>query len=404
MNIVVVGGGAAGFFGAVVCAEAYPHARLIVLEKSAKVLAKVRVSGGGRCNVTHACFDPKLLVQNYPRGAQALLGPFHRFQPRDTVEWFESHGVALKTQSDGCLFPQSNKSQTIIELFIGLAKKAGVDVRTNAMIASVERNGSSGFCLSLQSGERIICDRLLMTTGSDPQGYQWAQDLGHCIEPPVPSLFTFTVPDNRLKGLAGLVMKNAQVRLVGTSLCQTGPILVTHWGLSGPAILKLSAWGARVFHERGYQARIQINWAGFDLDIIQRDMRRFKTFYPKKTIAAHRLFDLPHRLWESLVRAAGINEEQRWADLKKTQMIQLANEVFEGVYNVTGRSTFQEEYVTCGGVRLNEVNFKTMESRVCPGLYFAGEILDIDGMTGGFNFQNAWTTAWVAAHAMGQAV
>lgn len=401
---VVVGGGAAGFFGAIALAEAAPGVGVLLLEKSRTLLAKVRVSGGGRCNVTHACFDPALLVKNYPRGGPALRGPFSRFQSRDTVDWFTSRGVPLKTEEDGRLFPVSDNSETIVDCLTREAAKTGVRVRTEVEIVSIGRPEPERFSVSLSNGENIPCRRVLLATGSDRRAYRWAQTLGHRIAPPVPSLFTFNVPqDPRLKDLAGISVDNARVGIVGTELAQTGPVLITHWGLSGPAVLKLSAWGARTFFEAGYKARLEIHWrAGKDPEKIARELRDMKSGYARRLIAAHAGFGLPQRLWERLAAASGIAPERRWADVSAKELNRFTEELSAGIYLMRGKGIFKEEFVTCGGVDLDEVNFKTMESRVCPGLYFAGEILDIDGVTGGFNFQSAWTTAWLAGKAMAE--
>ena len=403
-SVVVVGGGAAGYFGAVACAENVPGRRVLLLEKGTELLAKVRVSGGGRCNVTHACFDPALLVKNYPRGGKALRGPFTRFQPRDTEAWFNARGVRLKTEPDGRMFPVTDRSETIVECLQNAAAKAGVQVWTGVAIRSIVRTDKV-FLLSLADGKNITCPRLLLATGGGRDGYRWAADLGHRIEPPIPSLFTFNIPgDPRLKGLAGVSVENARISVQGMALHQTGPLLVTHWGFSGPAALKLSSWGARTLHDAGYKARVEVRWSAEGTEeSVSRDLRSIKAANPKKQIVSHTSFGLPRRLWESLTAAAGIAPDRRWADATAEELGRLAKEISAGVYAMDGKSVFKEEFVTCGGVSLDEVDFRTMESRRCPGLYFAGEILDVDGVTGGFNFQNAWTTGWLAGRAMAAA-
>jgi len=395
-----VGGGAAGFFAAVACAEARPGARVTIFERAGAVLSKVKISGGGRCNVTHACFDPKRLVQAYPRGGQALLGPFHRFQPRDTVDWFQKRGVALKTEPDGRMFPVTDQSQTIIDCLTEAARAAGVDVRRDARLLSVAREGT-GFVLALDAGERISCRRLLLATGSGRQGYQWAGDLGHTVVPPVPSLFSFQIADERLKGLAGISVQNGAALLAGTDLRQAGPLLITHGGLSGPAVLKLSAWGARALHAVNYKTELRVNWLGLHPEEVEAALRRQKTGHPRKTVGTGGPFDIPGRLWERLAQAADC-AETRWGDLPKAALERLTRELTNGAYAVQGKYPFKDEFVTCGGVALEEVDFRTMESRKYPGLYFAGEILDVDGITGGYNFQNAWTTGYLAGRAMGE--
>lgn len=402
LSVVVIGGGAAGFFGAIACAEAHPGTQVTLLERGSQFLAKVRISGGGRCNVTHACFDPKRLVQHYPRGGQALLGPFHRFQPRDTVDWFESRGVKLKTEPDNRMFPVTDKSQTIIDCLTSAAQAARVDCRTNAFIVSINKAVGSGFTLTLQDGAVITCDKLLLATGSNPQGHDWVRSLGHTLSPPVPSLFTFTIPDARLQGLSGLSVEKAVLTIPGTPLKQTGPLLITHWGLSGPAVLKLSAWGARILHDKDYKAELRVNWLNQTPDEIQTLLQETKLQNPKKTILAHFPFKLARRLWERFVQTVLVSSDQRWADLSKIQAARLTETLSSSAYQIQGKSPFKEEFVTCGGVPLDEVNFKTMESRLCPGLFLAGEILDIDGITGGFNFQSAWTTSHIAGQSMGE--
>ncbi|MBF2073110.1 MAG: NAD(P)/FAD-dependent oxidoreductase [Synechococcales cyanobacterium C42_A2020_086] len=412
LKVIVIGGGAAGFFAAVVCAEAHPHAQVMLLEAGRRPLSKVRISGGGRCNVTHACFDPAALVQFYPRGGRALRGAFSRFQPQDTVAWFAQRGVALKTEADGRMFPITDDSETIVQCLQQAAQQASVEVRTAAIVTRVARTQPTpGFEVHLKSGECLRCDRLLLATGSSPQGYQIAQQLGHTLEPPVPSLFTFTIADPMtelpLSDLAGIAVDPVQVRLTVPGcqpLQQTGAVLITHWGLSGPAILKLSAWGARLLHESHYQAALQINWLPrLKPDVVRQHLLDAKHQHPKRLIGTHCPFSLSRRLWHYLITRAGITANSRWADFSKAALHRLIIELTQGRYALQGKGIFKEEFVTCGGVRLSEVNFKTMESRCCPGLYFAGEILDIDGVTGGFNFQSAWTTGWLAGHAMGQA-
>ncbi len=327
MELIVIGGGAAGVFGAISAKEANPHREVVLLEKSAVLLAKVKVSGGGRCNVTHACFDPKLLVKNYPRGEKELLGPFHKFGPKETIEWFASRGVKLKTEKDGRMFPVTDSSETIISCLLNTAKKLGVEIRTRQKIENVEEFKGK---------------KLLLATGSSPDGYRWAKAFGHTIQSPVPSLFTFNVPTSPLKELSGVVVANVEVSVGPFS--QTGPLLITHFGFSGPVIIKLSAWAARYLHEKNYNTDFTIYW--------------------------------PEELPKSLLKIKDLPT----------------------VYRIEGKTTNKEEFVTCGGVTLKEVDFRTMESKIHPGLHFAGEILDIDGVTGGFNFQNAWTTGKLAGN------
>lgn len=404
LQIIIIGGGAAGFFSAIASATTYPHAQVTILEAGRKPLTKVRISGGGRCNVTHHCFDPAQLIQNYPRGGKALRGAFSRFQPQNTVAWFKERGVKLKTESDGRMFPVTDNSQTIIDCLFHQAQQAGVKLQTASIVTAV--NTTEGrFTVSLKTGEILKCDRLLLATGSNPLGYRFATNLGHTIEPPVPSLFTFNLTDSPWQHLAGVSVEKVCLRLVHSGkqkLEQTGPLLITHWGISGPAVLKLSAWGARVLYQNHYHLPLLINWLpDYNLETIRQQLLEVKKQYPRRQIISWCPFSLPKRLWQCLVNLAGIEEQVSWNQLSKIALNKLAQALIQGHYQITGKGVFKEEFVTCGGVRLKEVNFKTMESKQCPGLYFAGEILDIDGVTGGFNFQSAWTTGWLAGQAMG---
>jgi predicted Rossmann fold flavoprotein len=401
LDVVVVGGGAAGFFAAIACAEKNPATRVTLLERSSSVLAKVKVSGGGRCNVTHACFDPARLVQFYPRGGQALRGPFSRFQPRDTMEWFESRGVRLKTEADGRVFPVSDDSQTILDCLITQAQRARVAVLLNVNVKTIKKSPEGAFSIELASGETWTGRRLILATGSSPLGWECAQKLGHTIEPPVPSLFTFTIHDKRLEGLSGVTLAQARVSIEGGDMAQEGPLLITHTGISGPAVLKLSAWSARLFYAKNYQTQIRIQWdAALTADQWTQALRQLRTDSPKKMVAvASGPIRLPQRLWARLVAAAQIPAGTRWSDLSNAHLLRLTQELDAGLYAMRGKSAFKEEFVTCGGVRLKEVDFRTMESKLCKNLFFAGEALDVDAVTGGFNFQNAWTTGWLAGQA-----
>ena len=404
-QIIVVGGGAAGFFGAIACAEANPAAVVTIYEATAHLLSKVKVSGGGRCNVTHACFEPRELVKRYPRGARELLGAFSRWQPRDTVAWFEARGVQLKTEEDGRMFPVTDSSQTIVDCLMSAAEKAGVRIRLRTGVKRVEL-GSPSFQLELTTGETVSCDRVLFATGGNKSniGFEVARSFGHTIELPVPSLFTFNIEDARLKDLPGVAVEEAITEIVGTKLKERGPLLVTHWGMSGPAVLKLSAWGARVLHDSEYKFKLRVNWAPqFNAETLRAELDRARANNPKKQLGTWCPVGLPARLWEKLLGAAGIKLETQWAVVPGAALRALAAQIVEGEFSVSGKSTFKEEFVTCGGVKLSEVDFKTMESRLVPGLHFAGEVLDIDGITGGFNFQSAWTTGWLAGQAMAAA-
>ncbi len=406
LTVIVVGGGAAGFFGAIACAAAHPHTRVILLEAGRDPLTKVRISGGGRCNVTHACFDSLQLTRYYPRGGKALRGAFTRFQAKDTVDWFTRRGVNLKTEADGRMFPTTDNSATIVNCLMQAAERGKVQLKTEAKVSDIQFIGAEEkpqFQVILKSGEQLTGDRLLLATGSQPIGYQLAKKLGHKIIPPVPSLFTFKIKDKRLQDLAGVAVTTAQVQLPLGKLEQTGPVLITHWGLSGPAVLKLSAWGARFLQECSYQTPLKINWLPqMNSEELRQLLLNTKSQYPKKTIATYCPVEIPRRFWQKLVESIGIQSQQKWAELSKKQLHQFIQELTQGQYKILGKGIFKEEFVTCGGVSLKQVNFKTMESRCCRGLYFAGEILDIDGITGGFNFQNAWTTGWLAGQGMGQ--
>ena len=416
MKIGVIGGGAAGFFGAIAAADANPKAQVLLFEAGRETLAKVKISGGGRCNVTHGCFEPATLVQYYPRGGKVLRGVFSRFQPKDTIAWFELRGVKLKTEPDGRLFPTTDDSGTIVDCLMDEADRVRVKVKTSAGVKSVQRS-ATGFSIEMRNGETIQCDRILLATGSSAQGYQMARELGHSVIPTVPSLFTFNVRDRRLEGLAGVSVPDAMVKLqpaldanlgvnlgvnLGAKLEQSGPLLVTHWGLSGPAVLKLSAWGARALYELHYKTTLTVNWLPQSKpEGLRAELMKVKTQLAKKSVGPNCPVILPRRLWESLIAAAGIPSELRWSDVSKVMLTALLKELLQGEYAITGKGVFKDEFVTCGGVDLKEVDFKTMESRVCPGLYFAGEVLDIDGVTGGFNFQSAWSTGWIAGQAIG---
>jgi len=441
----VAGGGAAGFFAAITCAEAAPGTEVIVLEKGPQFLSKVRISGGGRCNVTHACFDARELAERFPRGGQALIGPFRRFQAQDTVEWFESRGVKLKTEEDGRMFPITDSSQTIIDCLVNAAKRAGVKLVTGRGVDEVRRigfgsfgapggvgagresertfpphpgplprgegdptaafEGNGGFELRLSNSEILQCDRLLLATGgcrTVAMG-RLAESLGHTLEPGVPSLFTFHIELDWLRNLAGVSVKNVEASVSGTKLRQRGALLVTHWGLSGPVILRLSAWGARELQALDYKFPLQVNWLPeFNENEIHDELNRRHKEQPGRLVVNVPIGSLAARLWEQLVLSASIPRGLCWAELSRANRHDLVQKMQRTEFAVTGKSLNKEEFVTCGGVKLDEVNFKTMESRSCPGLHFAGELLDIDGITGGFNFQAAWTTGWIAGKAMAQ--
>ncbi|HRB71552.1 MAG TPA: NAD(P)/FAD-dependent oxidoreductase [Flavobacterium sp.] len=394
-DVIIIGGGAAGFFTAINIAENNSKLKIAILERGKEVLSKVRVSGGGRCNVTHACFIPNELVKFYPRGEKELKGPFHQFCSGDTIEWFERHGVELKIEDDGRMFPVTDSSQTIIDCFQLAVKKLGIDVLTGQSVQSLFRGEDYWKVETTQ--ETFKTSKIVMATGSNPKMWEMMQTLGHSIVPPVPSLFTFNIKDPRIKDLMG-VSAQATVKVKDSRLQASGPLLITHWGMSGPGILRLSAWGARELFAKNYQFVLQVNWLN-DLDFEETAelLRELKMEHAKKVIVKKSPFDFPNRLWESLVLASGISAETKWADLSRKQLDDLATQLVNGSYPVNGKSTFKEEFVTAGGIDLKEINFKTMESKIVPDLYFAGEILDIDAITGGFNFQNAWTGGFLVA-------
>ena len=400
-KIVVVGGGAAGFFGAIAAAESGPHDRVVILEKGPRTLSKVRISGGGRCNVTHSCFDPRELSQRYPRGARALIGAFHRFGPTDTVAWFENRGVRLKTEADGRMFPVTDSSQTIIDCLTSAAEKSGVRVLMSTALSTIQKRPDGGFLLDLSNGERMDCERLLWAGGGcRPEGHP-AVALGHSLMPPVPSLFTFQIDTPWLRDLPGISVASAQVSVPGTDLKERGPLLITHTGLSGPVVLRLSAWGARDLHGLRYEFPLRINWLPqTNRDFLIEELQARRESSGGQTILRTRWNPLPARLWESLVIQSGILPDTKWARLSRAEALNLATLLTSTELPVRGKSTHKEEFVTCGGIPLPEVDFKTMGSRIVPGLHFAGEALDIDGITGGFNFQAAWTTGWIAGNAM----
>ena len=391
-DVVVIGGGAAGFFAAIRAASL--GKKVTICEKSLKPLAKVRISGGGRCNVTHACFDPKELTQNYPRGSFELRGPFSRFQPKDTVSWFEERGVSLKTEEDGRMFPITDSSQTIVDCLQRECAKNGVTLRLGAAVEGIVPE-ANGFTLKLSGQDSIQCSKLILATGSNRSILELARGLGHTIVPCVPSLFTFNIANFGLKSLAGVSVQQAKVKVLG--LERTGPLLITHWGFSGPAVLKLSAFGARLLFEKNYKAELTVDWQA-DLAIEEKEklLQQVKAEHAKKQIGNVCPFRLANSLWRALLAHAGIDDASRLADLSRESARKLVDQLHRMSFQIDGQTTYKEEFVTAGGIRLDEVNFKTMHSKIVPNLFFAGEILDIDGITGGFNFQNAWTSGWIA--------
>lgn len=404
MNVAVIGGGAAGFFSAITAKEFHPDARVTLFEKSKKLLSKVKISGGGRCNVTNGCSSISTLAKAYPRGGKKLKKAFAHFHTKHAMEWFESRGVPLIIQDDDCVFPVSQDSQSIIDCFLRQAKKMGIQIKTSAGVSAIEKK-NNGLALIFQgtTSESAFFDKVIVATGGSPKrsGLAWLEALGHLIEDPVPSLFTFNMPSESVRNLMGVVAEPAITSVEGEKLKADGPLLITHWGMSGPAILKLSAFGARALNEKNYEFGVLVNWTGIAdhqkiksqlIDIIQREK--------DKHLSNYRPFDLPKRLWHFLIERMELPTDKKWSELGQKGFHKILNGLTHDRYQVKGKTTFKEEFVTCGGVSLDSINFKTMQSKVCPNLYFAGEVLDIDGITGGYNFQAAWTTGFIAGQLM----
>jgi predicted Rossmann fold flavoprotein len=401
-DAIIAGGGPAGFFAAIRCAELNPKLKILILEKASQTLGKVIISGGGRCNVTHACFEPAKLITYYPRGGNELRGAFTRFQPQDTIQWFESRGVKLKTESDGRIFPITDDSNTIANCLRESAKNAGVKVQIGTNLLKVEKSQKGGFRLEVRKEAKVSyleTKKLLIATGSDRKILSNIESLGHKIIDPVPSLFTFNIKDKRIEGLAGVSVEHAKLKM--DSITTQGALLITHWGLSGPAVLRCSAWGAQILFDKKYASPLTVNWLGdytFDsaLEVLQRN-KEWKENARKKVSTQPAFSQIPLRLWKQLTEFIG---DKNWGDLSKTELRKLAEELTTGEFMIQGKGIFKEEFVTCGGVNLKEVDFKTMQSLVVENLFFAGEVLDIDGITGGFNFQSSWTTGWLAGNAI----
>lgn len=398
-KVIIIGGGAAGFFAAITIAETNPNLEVIILEKGKNILQKVKISGGGRCNVTHACFDPKELSEFYPRGKKELLGPFHQFMTHDTMEWFEKRGVNLKIEADNRVFPVSNSSQTIVDCLVNAAEKANVALKLSQKVESISKENNQYKIKT--SSDNFIADKLVIATGSSPIFWDLITKLDHTIIQPVPSLFTFKINDKRIKEIPGVSVSNATVKLVGSNFKSSGPLLITHWGISGPAVLKLSAFEARFLAEKNYQYNVIVNWLSRPFNKVLDHLKALKKEHQKKKVVLKPIFqEIPKRLWENLILASEIKIEQRWADISNKQLENLANQLTNTVFNANGKSTFKEEFVTAGGVDLKEINFKRFESKIHDNLFFAGEVLNIDGVTGGFNFQNAWTGGYIAGISM----
>ncbi|MCR9226221.1 MAG: NAD(P)/FAD-dependent oxidoreductase [Flavobacteriaceae bacterium] len=417
-DVIIVGGGAAGFYAAIQMAERSPQLNIAIFERGKTVLSKVKVSGGGRCNVTHGEFLPKELTTNYPRGEKELLGPFHTYAPMDVMAFFQERGVPLKIEDDGRVFPKSDSSQSIIDCLVGEVERLGVKVLKNSSVRTINKT-DEGWQITTMN-KHYLAKKLLLTTGSNPKIWKQLENLGHQIVAPVPSLFTFNINDKRIQGIQGIstyatveVLPRKTFHIDKKSLnlkskikeepilFSDGPLLITHWGLSGPAILKLSAWGANILHDYNYSFRIKVNWLpDYTTESMEAYLKELKEVEARKTIARTNLTELPKRLWKRLVEAANIAPDERWGDINKEQLMALAEQLTASSFKVEGKSTFKEEFVTAGGVDLKEINFKTFESKLHPNLYLAGEIINVDAITGGFNFQNAWTGAYIAAKAI----
>jgi predicted Rossmann fold flavoprotein len=405
-TLIVTGGGAAGFFCAVNAARMRPGLKVILLEKTSKLLSKVKVSGGGRCNVTHALFEINEMSRRYPRGQNFVKRSFHNFFTTDTINWFKERSVNIKAEEDGRMFPVTDSSQSIIDCLIGDANKYGVEIRMNAEVKEV-RNVDEGFELTLANGQLLRSDFVCIACGGYPKSsmFEWLLKLGHTIAEPVPSLFTFNLPKHPITQLMGVSVPKARVKINGTKLVEEGPVLITHWGLSGPAVLKLSAWGARELYAREYRFRVQVNWLpSFNEQTLKNELQEFRTTVSTKKIINHNFGGLPNRLWQFLLEQSGIDGETRFAALPAKLENALIKNIVDYTVEVTGKTTYKEEFVTAGGINLSEVDAHTMMSRKHPNLFFAGEILDVDGVTGGFNFQHAWTSGWVAAKAVAEGV
>ena len=401
-----MGGGAAGFFAAIACARANPENEILIFERGSHFLTKVRISGGGRCNVTHAWEEAREFTTRYPRGARELMAALHRFDANDTATWFETRGARLKTERDGRMFPTTDSSATIIDCLMREAESAGVKLFARRGIERIDHTDSGQFVLTDSNGDTLICDRVLLSTGGarNAASAQLARSLGHTLEPAVPSLFTFQTGEEWLRSLPGIAVADVEASVAGTRLRERGPLLITHDGVSGPVVLRLSAWGARTLHELDYRFSLHVNWLP-DIPTAQLagEFQVRRQTEPNRLVINSPIAPLPARLWEQFALSAGVGVETRWTNLTRTQTLGLTNSLTRTRLSINGKSLNKDEFVTCGGVRRREVNFQTMESRLTPHLYFAGELLDLDGITGGFNFQAAWTTGWIAGHAMADA-
>lgn len=399
MKVAVIGGGAAGFFAAIHAKENFPHAQVTIFEKSKKILAKVKVSGGGRCNVTNGCTSITELSRAYPRGEKKMRKAFSIFNTKHTMEWFEKRGVELVIQDDNCVFPVSQNSQTIIDCFLNETRRLGVVIKTESPVTGIKSLDTAEIELQFRADNSVVFDKVIVATGGSPkrQGLDWLADLGHEIEEPVPSLFTFNMPHENVTELMGIVVEETITKIQGTKLRSDGPLLITHWGMSGPSILKLSAFGARILSDLAYKFKVQVNWVNIqNINLVEDELLRLVSGHGQKQIASIRPYYIPDRLWRFLIGKVKLDPTKKWNELGKKGINKIVNILTNDIYDVQGKTTFKEEFVTCGGISLNSIDFKTMESRVCKNLYFTGELMDVDGITGGYNFQAAWTTAFIA--------
>ena len=398
-KVIIVGGGAAGYFTAINAKENNPNLDITILEKGNDVLQKVKISGGGRCNVTHACFVPKDLTEFYPRGKKELLGPFHQFMTGDTFEWFENRGVPLKIEDDNRVFPEANTSQVIINCFQNAVEKLKIKVLINSGVNEVYQQENKWIINTKR--ETFKADKVVIAAGSSKKVWELCTTLNHSIIEPVPSLFTFNINDKRITDLLGISVPSATIKIVNTKLEASGPLLITHWGMSGPAVLKLSAFGARILADKNYQYNVEVNWLSRPTDKVLNVLLNLKKKEPRKTVILKSPFtEISKRLWERFVLFSNISKTENWADLSNNQLQNLANQLTKGIYNANGRTTFKDEFVTAGGIDLKEINFKRFESKKHKNLFFVGEVLNIDAVTGGFNFQNAWTGGYICAKAL----
>jgi len=398
MKIAIIGGGASGFFSAIAVKENYPNYEVVIYEKSNNTLSKVKITGGGRCNVTNACSSIKELVNAYPRGNKLLKKHFTEFSTKDTMQWFQTRGVPLVIQEDNCVFPKSQNSESITECLISEAKNLGIKIKTDSKIVSINKNKEK-LELYFENSNKLVFDKIIVTTGGSPKqkGLDWLKNLGHRIETPVPSLFTFNMPNEDVTKLMGIVIENALVSLQGTKLKATGALLITHWGMSGPAILKLSSFGARLLSEKNYNFNVQINWINEqNNETVLSELKSIISKNQNKILANYRPYLLPERLWLFLLQKSDLSQKKKWGELGKKGLNKLVNTLTNDIYSIEGKTTFKEEFVTCGGISLESINQNTMQSKIVSGLYFAGEVLDIDGITGGYNLQAAWTTGFIA--------